>query len=289
MTQQVTPQTSSSLPDVFSQGLTAIFERAKPAIVQVNVSRRGGGTGIVWRSDGLILTNNHVVPNDQARVEVVFADGRTLPAKVLHHQRNLDLAVLKVDATDLPFLSAGDSGKLRIGELVFAIGHPWGQRWVVTAGVVSNTSAVKVSDGQTVQYIRSDVQLAPGNSGGPLLNADGDVVGINAMILGGDLSVAIPSAVVSAWLAGLTKRSVRLGLQVQQVDNGLLVVDVGTQSGVLVGDILLELAGQTISDSASLRRILQQQPEGTSLPLKVQRGGQAVTTSIRPQIVENLL
>jgi serine protease Do len=133
---------------------------------------------------------------------VVSADGRARPARVLAASRRLDLALREVPGTDLVPAPLGRSARLRIGELVFAVGHPWGQPWVVTAGVVSGLGAWSLpGHGRSEPYIRSDVRLAPGNSGGPLLDARGEVVGLNAMVVGGDLAVAIPSDVVRRWLA----------------------------------------------------------------------------------------
>lgn len=199
----------SSFPhaDMFSSALMAMISTVQPGIVQVHTHGRGGGTGIVLDTDGQtgrILTNNHVVVRDTARVEVSLLDGRTLKATVLHRDELLDLALLQVTGENLIPLQVGDSSQLRVGEWVFAIGHPWGQRWVVTAGILSSRSAVKTRKGQTLHYLKSDVRLAPGNSCGPLLDADGNVIGINAMIFGGDLSVAIPSDTVTKWVEGLS-------------------------------------------------------------------------------------
>src|SRR5258708_25331876 len=219
MTQTTDYSTQSSfpLPDVFSAALTEIFDAVQPSIVQVCTEGRGDGTGVIWHDDGHIITNNHVVPDNKATIQVLLSDGRTLDARVLDRNPRLDLALLKVNAENLKALLNSDSSHLRIGEWVFAIGHPWGQRWVVTAGIVSSISSVKLSESLTAQYIKSDVRLAPGNSGGPLLDAEGKVVGINAMIFGGDLSVAIPSNVFNTWLAGLPNQRIGLGVEVQTV------------------------------------------------------------------------
>src|SRR5437660_383984 len=133
MTQTQASSTSSSfpLPDVFSAALTETFVRVQPGIVQVRTGRHGAGTGVVWHTNGRIITNNHVVARDQATIQVLFSDGRTLEAKVLDRNPRLDLAVLKVKEDNLKALPVGNSSQLRIGELVFAVGHPWGQRWVV--------------------------------------------------------------------------------------------------------------------------------------------------------------
>ncbi|MBV9617305.1 MAG: trypsin-like peptidase domain-containing protein, partial [Ktedonobacteraceae bacterium] len=214
-TTEYTPTSSFPLPDAFSAALTGIFERVRPSVVQIHTEGRGGGTGIIWHKDGRILTNNHVVARDDARVQVLLSDGRTLTARVLQRNRQLDLALLKADGADLQPLPAGDSTQLRVGEWVFALGHPWGQRWVLTAGIVSTISTVKLAENASTRYIKSDVGLAPGNSGGPLLDADGNFIGINAMIFGGDLSVSIPSEVVNRWLAELPQNKRRISLGVE--------------------------------------------------------------------------
>ncbi|HCI82718.1 MAG TPA: peptidase S1, partial [Ktedonobacter sp.] len=206
-------QPTSHLPDAFSASLVDMFNRVQPGIVQVHTEGRGAGTGIIWDARGHIITNHHVVARDNAQVRVLLADGRMLDAKVLKSNPQLDLALLKVTAENLQPLVGADSSKLRIGEWLFAIGHPWGQRWVVTAGIMSGI--IVPANNPALKYIKSDVRLAPGNSGGPLLNADGEVVGINAMIFGGDLSVSIPSSTVTTWLGELSKRTARLGIAVQ--------------------------------------------------------------------------
>ncbi|MCU0493603.1 MAG: S1C family serine protease [Chloroflexaceae bacterium] len=178
-----------------------LVERVRPAVVQIFSQGRGHGAGFVWRADGQIMTNHHVVAHSGPGLKVVLPDGRSFDARVIASNQTLDLALLQVEARDLPTVPVGDSARLRVGELVFAVGHPWGQRSVVTAGIVSGMGTVSSprNDWQA-SYIRSDVRLAPGNSGGPLLNARGEVIGVNAMIFGGDLAVAIPSHVAQEWL-----------------------------------------------------------------------------------------
>lgn len=303
-TETYTKQSSFPLPDTFSAELTTLFTTVQPSIVQVHTEGRGAGTGIIWNADGHIITNNHVVAKDNARIQVFLADGRTLDAKVLHRNPRLDLALLKATGENLKSLRAGDSSKLRVGEWVFAVGHPWGQRWVVTAGIVSAQRTAKIADDVTTQYIQSDVLLAPGNSGGPLLDTDGNVVGINAMIFGGDLAVAIPSNVVTNWLTSLTKRSVKLGIAVQTIElsdailqslktqqtTGLLVVAIEETrqvSDVLVGDILLTLSGKPVNTPATLRHVLSQQGEATTVPLTLFRAGALVSLNAPTVAVEN--
>jgi len=304
-TETYTQQSSFPLPDAFSAELTQMFTTVQPGIVQVHTEGRGAGTGIIWNEDGHIITNNHVVAKDNAKVQVFLSDGRTLDAKVLHRNPRLDLALLKATGENLKPLNAGDSTKLRVGEWVFAVGHPWGQRWVVTAGIVSSQRTAKIADDVTTQYIQSDVLLAPGNSGGPLLDTDGNVVGINAMIFGGDLSVAIPSNVVTTWLAGLTKRTIKLGIAVQTVElsdamrqsfntertSGLLIVGIEETrqaSDILVGDIVLTVAGKPVNDPAALRHILAQQGEAKTVALTLVRAGAIVSLEATTLVVESM-
>ena len=300
-------QSSLPLPGAFSSALVEMFNTVQPSIVQVGIQGRGGGTGVIWNTDGRIITNAHVVANEQARIHVHLTDGRTLEAKVLNRDPRLDLAMLKVNGDNLKALPIGDSSRLRIGEWVFAIGHPWGQRWALTAGIVSSLSSVKVADDLTTRYIKSDVGLAPGNSGGPLLDAEGKVVGINAMIFGGDLSVAIPSDIVSTWLAGLPlpKRQVTLGIEIQQVElppdirdgsrpqreTGLLIVGIAADrqaeySDLLIGDILLDLDGKPVNNGATLRKLLAQSEGRRTVSMNILRGGVAVTVDVATRTVE---
>lgn len=308
MTQAETYSTKSSipLPDVFSSGLTDIFTTAQPSIVQVHTEGRGAGTGVIWNAEGHIITNNHVVARDNARVQVYLADGRTLDAKVLQRNPRLDLALLKT-TSDIPKpLAIGDSSALRTGEWVFAIGHPWGQRWIVTAGIVSAVRTAKLAEDVTTQYIQSDVLLAPGNSGGPLLNADGSVVGINAMIFGGDLSVSIPSNVVTNWLASLTRRTTKLGIAVQTVElpetvrtlldlqreSGLLLVDIEDArqaNDLMVGDILLDVAGKPVTTPAELRQIVAQLDKPENVSLTLIRAGAVMTLAVATITSDSIL
>jgi serine protease Do len=185
-----------------------VLAPALASVVQVRSKGRGIGSGVVWHLDGRLLTNDHVIANEQQHVQVLLADGRLLDAEVVERNPDLDLALLDIDTTiaaELPRAIIGDSARLRVGEMVFAIGHPWGQRNIITSGIVSGwgTAVTGMPDREQQPYILSDVRLGPGNSGGPLVNARGEVVGVNVMIRGGDLSVAIPGRVVNEWIASL--------------------------------------------------------------------------------------
>jgi serine protease Do len=282
--------TAPALTALVSPAVSELAERIRPSVAQIRSNGRGNGTGVVWRADGAVLTNDHVVAHAGGPLHVELADGRTLPAEVTARAPQLDLALLSVPAQDLPAASTGDSRALRVGELVFAVGHPWGQPWVVTAGIVSALGKAPVRNGErSAPYIRSDVRLAPGNSGGPLLNARGEVVGINAMIFGGDLAVAIPSHVAADWLGTepqqAQERRGLLGVQVQPVElpaalegawsgraAGLLVVGLApdgpaARAGLLVGDVLLDVAGEPVESPAALRDALTARAGRTRLYL----------------------
>lgn len=294
-------QTTFPLPDSFSAELTTLFTRVQPGIVQVYTEGRGGGTGVIWQDDGRIITNNHVVPADDAQVKISLFDGRTLDAQVLRRNPELDLALLQITGEGFQALPFADSSKLRVGEWVFAIGHPWGQRWVITAGIASSTSSVQTRNHTSIQYIKSDVGLAPGNSGGPLLNADGAVVGINSMILGGDLAVSIPSSAVNTWLASIPKGRITLGIELLPVEipekigkslqptrtTGLLIAGLPARQehlkDLFIGDILLAVAGKPVSAASTVRHLLNQGQDGNTVPLTILRGEHVFTADISTQ------
>jgi serine protease Do len=180
-----------------------LVERLRPSVVRVGARGPAGGAGIVWRP-GAVLTNLHVVAGTRGAPLVTGADGLRRPARVVATSRPLDLALLALAEDGLPPVPIGDSARLRVGELVFAVGHPWGQPWSVSAGIVSGLGAVGIpGQGGPGAYIRSDVRLAPGCSGGPLVDARGAVIGINTLVLGGDLAVALASDVARRWVEGL--------------------------------------------------------------------------------------
>jgi serine protease Do len=285
----------------------------RKAVVVVEVEGRGAGAGVIWRADGAVLTNFHVVANLERgnKIRIKLHDERSFDATVTGNNPALDLAMLRVEATDLPAAEVDDSSKLKIGQPVWAVGHPWGQQWLATAGIVSALGSFKLRDSEkTLPYIRTDVRLRPGNSGGPLVNARGEVVGINAMILGGDQSVAIPSQVAVDWLAGQPTKRVKLGVGVRSIriepalarnagveqSVGLLVVNVqqhslAEQAAVLVGDVLLDVAGVPVSDGDDLLNALARHSHHPTIPLKLIRGGRvrAVNVAVHEDAKERWL
>ncbi len=269
---------------------TGLAARARASVVQVHGRGPGGGSGVAWRDSHTVMTNFHVVAGVGEQVEVLTHDNVRHKARLIAGNPRLDLALLAVEGAELPPAPLGDSARLRVGELVFAVGNPWGQRGVVTAGIVSAVGDLPTGpDEQPASYIRSDVRLAPGNSGGPLLNAHGEVVGINAMIFGGDLSVAIPTHVALAWGSRLPARPVFLGLGVQAVADGqrtgLLVAQLAhsgpaATAGLMVGDLLQALAGQSLTVTDDLLTVLATHAPGDTLNVALIRGGRPLTLTV---------
>lgn len=286
------------LPQAAARSYAALFTemagdlaerlRASLAVVQsADAHTRGGGSGTIWTSDGVIITNHHVVPTDGARV--TLWDGRDLDARVIARDAERDLVALRVDAQGLSALPMGDPSALRVGEMVFASGNPLGQRGVVTAGIVH-----RLGDGP---HITADIRLAPGNSGGPLVDAQGRLLGINAMIAGG-LGVAISVQAVVDLLAGVSPRP-RLGVVMTAVvlpervsaslasgqTTGLLVLEVHPHSiaeagDLRAGDILLALDGQPLADPGDVAYHLHRRVVGQILEVTLLRAGQPLTRSV---------
>lgn len=168
------------------------LQRVKQSLVQVRNGHMGAGGGIIWSADGLVLTNNHVIGRSGGRHRVTLADGSEFEAALVGRDPDVDLAMLKIDAQNLTAAQIADPDDLHVGQIAFAVGHPWGQPGYVTGGIVSSLAAASTRRGEKIPVIRTDVALAPGNSGGPLVNASGEVIGINTMIVGGDQGVAVP-------------------------------------------------------------------------------------------------
>lgn len=179
---------------------SSTLAEVKPSLVTVFARRYGAGAGILWSRDGLVLTNRHVLGRHTPRV--LLADERQFEARVIATDEEVDLALLRIDGKDLSAARIGDSKALRVGELVFTLGHPWGQRNAASMGIVSHLDTARVRGPRgVIPVILTDARLAPGNSGGPLVNAAGEVVGINTMIVGGDQGIAIPTAVALEFTA----------------------------------------------------------------------------------------
>jgi serine protease Do len=178
--------------------LSAVADDARQGLVRIHNGRGGAGAGTIWHPDGLILTNAHVVGRRSLRV--TLPDGRTLPARLLAHDADLDLAALSVDATDLPTIELGESRGLRPGQWVLAMGHPWGMASAATAGVVIDVGVPPEMARLGRELVQVSLHLRPGHSGGPLVDVHGRLVGINTMMAGPDVGLVVPVHVVKAFL-----------------------------------------------------------------------------------------
>jgi S1-C subfamily serine protease len=192
----------------FSDGLTAVSQEGLRSLVRIRNGRQGVGSGTIWHADGLIVTNYHVI-GGQSRgrasmggtLSVVLPDGRELPATVLARHPEYDLAALRVNATGLPVIELGDSRRLQAGQLVLALGFPWGVTGGATTGVVIGVGAgLPELGGDGREWLAASLHLRPGHSGGPMIDSAGRLVGINTMMNGPEVGVAIPVHVAKAFL-----------------------------------------------------------------------------------------
>ncbi len=191
----------SSFVQSLNGDLASVIEAAQRSLVQVHDGRRGAGSGLIWSPDGLIITNAHVVSGRSAP-EVTLPDGTTVPARIVGSDPGLDLAALSVDAGGLESLTRGSSRDLLPGELVIAVGHPWGVNGAATAGVMIATGAgLPDTPESDREWIAASLKLRPGHSGGPLIDAEGRLVGINTMITGPSVGLAVPIHVVEGFVS----------------------------------------------------------------------------------------
>lgn len=302
-----------------------IVERVNPAVVHITVvesahaplesdeteedqgpgPRRGDGSGFIVDPNGYILTNHHLVTSP-VRIRVRLADKREMPAVLIGSDPNTDLALLKVEAHDLPAIPLGDSDRLRVGDWVCAIGNPLSFDHTVTVGVVSSKGR-KIWDASFDAYIQTDAAINPGNSGGPLLNLAGEVVGINAAVSteGQGIGFAIPVNVAREILDQLRQKGHvsrgYLGVQLQELDpdlqallglredRGAVVLDVlkgsaGESAGLRRYDVITAVSGQRVADGDQLIRSISAHPPGSAVTLSVVRDGHDV--SLEAQLAE---
>ncbi|MEX2030403.1 MAG: trypsin-like peptidase domain-containing protein [Anaerolineales bacterium] len=202
----MTPAPSSNGAESLANSMAQAVTRARRSLVRVASGRRGAGAGTIWTADGWIVTNAHVV--GRGRTTVSLPGGEDLPAKTVALDREADLALLQVEASDLPAAEIGDSRLLRAGNWVYALGHPWGVPAAAAGGVVIGVGRgwPQVPSPER-EWLVVDVALRPGNSGGPLVDADGRVVGINTMMAGSEVGVAIPSHVAEEFVREASGRT----------------------------------------------------------------------------------
>lgn len=258
----------------------------------------GQGSGFLISQDGLILTNNHVVEIAK-RITVQLNDEREFGAKIIGRDPSSDLAVIKIDANQLPFLKLGNSDDLEVGQWVIAIGNPMGLQATLTVGVVSAKGRANLDIARIEDFIQTDAAINRGNSGGPLLNLDAEVIGINTAIVsnaaGGYMGIgfAIPSNLAKTILEQiLSKGAISrgfIGVDLQPIDNdpdsvfslkkieGALVADVSKNSpaekgGVKQGDLILKINGKTVETPGTLRNTIALMTPGTMIHLTIKRG-----------------
>src|SRR5690606_37532030 len=189
----------SVLFEQLNDELAAIIATVQQSVVQVRDQSRGAGAGTIWHSDGLIVTNAHVVR--RGPLQVALSDGRVLPATLLARDDEHDLAALSIEATDIPTIQPGNSRRLQAGQWVFAVGHPWGLANAATGGVVIGRGGrVPELPVAANDWVVADLDLRPGNSGGPLVDVSGKLVGVNTMMTGPGGGVAVAGDAVKQFL-----------------------------------------------------------------------------------------
>ena len=306
----------AALLDAYSQSITRVADAVGPAVVRLEVRRRvhgreigGSGSGFIFAPDGLVATNSHVVAGASA-IDVSLNDGQTFQAQLIGEDPDTDLAVVRIAGHRLPSAALGNSRALRVGQLVVAIGNPYGFHCTVTAGVVSALGrSLRSQNGRLMDdVIQTDAALNPGNSGGPLVDSRGDVIGVNtAMILpaqGICFATAVDTARVT--IAQLLKhgrvRRARLGLAGQNIqlprrmvrhyelahDAAVQVASIerggpASRAGFEQGDIIVAFAGQPVSGFDDLHRMLTEEKLGKRVAVDVLRRGRRQTLQIEPE------
>ena len=310
------PQTAPdpSLPDIldpYSDCVSRAFEQVGPAVVSIaagNGRRRGQGSGVLFTPDGYLLTNSHVVEG-AAEYRASLSDGRSFDATLVGEDPATDLAVLRLAANGLPHAALGRSSTLRVGQLVVAIGNPLGYQATVTAGIVSALGrSLRGRSGRLIDsVIQTDAPLNPGNSGGPLVDARGLVIGINTAMAGWAqgicFAIGIDTATHVATLLmrdGRVHRS-RLGIAAQTITldrrvmrrlervpaTAAMVLDIqpdspAVKSGVKKGDTILAFAGEPVTGVDDLHRLLVADRAGRDAELDIWRAGERLRLTVRP-------
>jgi S1-C subfamily serine protease len=313
-----TPSAPSSysddgLLDSYSKTIAAVVNRVAPTVVNIRVLSGergpGGGSGFIIARDGFILTNSHVV-NGARELEVTLHDSRVFPARVIGTDPETDLAVIRIDAPDIQHARLADSSQIRVGQIAVAVGSPYGFQQTVTAGIVSALGrSMRAESGRLMdEIIQTDAALNPGNSGGPLLNSAGEVIGVNTAVIlpaqGICFAIASNTArFVTGWLIkdGYIRRS-SIGVAGQNVplhprvvrfhklpnDCGVLVMEVEPGSpaavtGLQKGDTIVGFKGQPISTVDDLHKNLVAAEIGVASPLMFLRGTEKLFRMVVPR------
>jgi S1-C subfamily serine protease len=296
------------LLDSYSRAVIRAVERVAPAVVSIDVhktgterrtpAQAGSGSGFIFATDGLVLTNSHVVDGASA-IDVTLPDGRARQADLIGQDRDTDVAIVRITADDLVAVDFGDSQSLRPGQLVIAIGNPYGFQHTVTSGVVSALGrSLRARSGRLIEHvIQTDAALNPGNSGGPLVTSSGAVVGVNTAIIAGGqgLSFAVPISTILTILPVLLRdgrvRRGYIGVAGQDVPllrrvsrfhrlvqgSGVLVISIEPDgpahaSGLRDGDTIVSLGRHPVTSLDDLHRLLTEERIGSTDVLGVLRG-----------------
>ncbi len=305
------------LLDAYSLAVITVAEAVGPAVVSISIGKPsrgdeteplGAGSGVIIAPDGYILTNDHVV-HDAKQLTVSLTNGTTLSATTVGMDPATDLAVIRADATNLPFATLGESASLRVGQLVIAIGNPFGFQSTVSTGVVSALGrALRSQDGRLIEnIIQHTAPLNPGNSGGPLVDSRGRIVGINTAIIMGAQSIgfSIPSD-TAKWIVSqllihgrvrrghmgiaaqqrpLSRRVVRFHGLAREFAVEVLSVERGSpaaQGGMRVGDLIVTINGTEVSSVDQLHRFLSDWPIGKPVKVTVLRGQERLEIEVTP-------
>ena len=307
----------AELLDAYSRAVIHAVERVAPAVVSIDVGKAsetarrtpaqaGSGSGFVFATDGLVLTNSHVV-DGATSIDVTLPDGRECHADLIGQDRDTDVAIVRISASDLTAVEFGSSHALRPGQLVIAIGNPYGFQHTVTTGVVSALGrSLRARSGRLIdQVIQTDAALNPGNSGGPLVTSAGAVVGVNTAIIAGGqgLSFSVPINTVLSILPALLRdgrvRRGYLGIAGQDVPllrrltrfhrltqgSGVLVASLEADgpakaAGIREGDIIVTLGTQVVTSLDDMHRLLTEDRIGTRVPLGVLRGVERIDIAV---------
>ena len=316
----------AELLDAYSAAVVSAARRASPAVVNIEVRQKapagqpqqpyrrrqpmgGSGSGFIFTPDGLVLTNSHVV-HGVDMIAVTLSDGRTFPAKLVGDDPETDLAVIDIDAPNLTSVDFGDSSAIQVGQLVIAIGNPYGFQYTVTAGVVSNLArSFRTQNGRLIDnVIQTDAALNPGNSGGPLVDSRGKVIGVNTAIIPAAQGIcfAIPGNTaqfvasrlirdgrIKRSYIGVAGQNVPLHRRVVRfhklaVETGVLVVGIEDNSPAAKatlsdGDIIIELDGKAVRDIDDLQRLLTDEKVGATVPIVILRRTEKLTLHITPE------
>ncbi len=311
-------ESDAPLLDAYSQAVTRAVDRVAPAVAHVQVQRRrgsrgvaaaGSGSGFLITPDGYLVTNSHVASGASA-LEVTLPDGRSARAEIVGDDPHSDLAVLKVAAFDLAWCRFGDSGRVRVGQIAIAIGSPFGFQHTVTAGIVSALGrSMRAQTGRLLDNVlQTDAALNPGNSGGPLVNGDGTVIGVNTAVIlpaqGICFAIAASTAelVASSLIREGRVRRAYLGIGGQTLalprrvvrhfalpgDSGVRVESIeadspATDAGIARGDVIVRLGDVPIASVDDLQRQLSGEVIGRALPLAVVRRDRVLMLEVRPR------